>query len=98
MLSSSIAVCGKAWPSVATDLRTATGTGGTPDAGFDECSGRPASLAARGPFAGEEDLAGDRWSTLRAPSRKEFMLSSTCGMGLAATKPIFFDLVVWPAT
>ena len=37
-------------------------------------------------------------STLRAPSVKELMLSSTCGIGFAATKPIFFDLVMWPAT
>ena len=36
-------------------------------------------------------------STERAPSRKELMLSSTCGIGFAATKPIFFDFVAWPA-
>ena len=37
-------------------------------------------------------------STLRAPSVKELMLRSTCGIGFAATKPIFFDFDAWPAT
>ena len=36
-------------------------------------------------------------STDRAPSVKALMLRSTCGIGLAATKPSFFDLVAWPA-
>ena len=33
-----------------------------------------------------------------APSVKALMLRSTCGIGLAATKPIFLLLVMWPAT
>ena len=37
-------------------------------------------------------------STLRAPSSKALMLRRTCGMGFAATNPVFFDFVVWPAT
>src|SRR5256885_1666486 len=32
-------------------------------------------------------------STERAPSVKLLMLTSTCGMGFAAMKPIFFDLL-----
>jgi hypothetical protein len=36
-------------------------------------------------------------STARAPSRKELMLSSTCGICLAATKPIFLGLDMYPA-
>jgi hypothetical protein len=34
----------------------------------------------------------------RAPSAKALMLRSTCGIGLAATKPNFFVLVTWAAT
>src|SRR5438067_1603074 len=36
--------------------------------------------------------------TLWAPSVKALILRSTWGIGLAATKPITFDLVVCPAT
>ena len=37
-------------------------------------------------------------STLRAPRVNALMFRSTCGMGLAAMKPIFLLLLVWPAT
>ena len=37
-------------------------------------------------------------STERAPSVKALMLRSTCGIGLAATKPIFLLLLTCPAT
>ena len=37
-------------------------------------------------------------STVRAPIVKLLMLISTCGIGLAAMKPSFLDLEVWPAT
>jgi len=36
-------------------------------------------------------------STERAPMVKALMLRSTCGIGLAATKPIFLLLLMWPA-
>ena len=37
-------------------------------------------------------------STIRAPTVKLLMLISTCGIGLAAMKPSFLLLEVWPAT
>ena len=37
-------------------------------------------------------------STVRAPIENALMLRSTWGIGLAAMKPSFFVLVVWPAT
>ena len=36
-------------------------------------------------------------STERAPIVKALMFFSTCGIGLAATKPSFFDFDMWPA-
>ena len=36
--------------------------------------------------------------TERAPMVKALMLRSTCGIGLAATKPILPLLLMWPAT
>ncbi len=36
-------------------------------------------------------------STLFAPRVKALILRSTCGMGFAAMKPIFFDFVTEPA-
>ena len=37
-------------------------------------------------------------STLRAPSVNALMLRRTCGIGLAAMNPSFFDLLACPAT
>src|SRR5580698_914204 len=33
-----------------------------------------------------------------APRAKALIFRKTCGIGLAATKPIFLLLVIWPAT